>query len=242
MILDVQDVVCGYGEIDILRAVSVSIREGLITTIIGPNGAGKSTLLKAVFGLVRVRQGRIVFAGQDITRWRPGQVLGAGLAYVPQGRSSFPAMTVQENLEMGAFTRRDARVQADIAQILEQFSVLGRKRTQLAGFLSGGERQTLEMAMALLLHPKALLLDEPSIGLSPFMMDQVFGEVQRINAQGTTIVMVEQNVKRALAISQRAIVLELGQVRLEGNGHEILTSPDVRHLYLGGAPTEVQPG
>lgn len=232
--LEAQGIVCGYGDMDILRSISVSIPDGIITTIIGPNGAGKSTLLKALFGLVRVRRGRVLFAGRDITRERPGRILAAGLAYVPQGRSSFPAMTVQENLEMGAFTRRDGRVQADIEAILVQFDVLARKRKQLAGYLSGGERQTLEMAMVLLLHPKAILLDEPSIGLSPLMIEQVFGEVQRINREGTTIVMVEQNVKRALAISHRAIVLELGQVCFEGTGQEIRDSASVRHLYLGG--------
>src|SRR5262245_54639496 len=205
-----------------------------MVSIIGANGAGKSTLLRTVFGMVKVQSGRVVFAGQDIANRAPVEILRRGLSYVPQGRCNFPAMTVFENLEMGAYTRRDAAVRGDIEAMLARFPMLGDKRREPAGALSGGQQQILEMATALLLHPKLLLVDEPSLGLDPRMVDMVFEAIQAINREGATVLMVEQNAKRALEISHKGFVLELGRHRFEGTGRELLDNPEVRHHYLGG--------
>jgi len=233
-LLELDDVRAGYGEIEVLRGVSVRVAAGAMVSIIGANGAGKSTLLRTVFGMVRVQSGRVVFAGLDIANRAPVEILRRGLSYVPQGRCNFPAMTVEENLEMGAYTRRDAGVRGDIEAMLARFPMLADKRRVPAGALSGGQQQILEMATALLLHPKLLLVDEPSLGLDPRMVDTVFEAIQAINREGATVLMVEQNAKRALEISHRAFVLELGRNRFEGTGRELLDNPEVRHHYLGG--------
>jgi ABC-type branched-subunit amino acid transport system ATPase component len=184
--------------------------------------------------MVRPHGGTIVFGGQDVTGLPPTQVLRTGIGYVPQGRCNFPAMSVQENLEMGAYVRDDARVAADIEAMIARFPMLGDKRRSPAGTLSGGQQQILEMAMALLLHPRLLLVDEPSLGLDPKMVEQVFDTIVRINAEGTTVLMVEQNAKKALGVSHRAFVLELGRNRFEGTGQDLLDDPGVRQHYLGG--------
>jgi ABC-type branched-subunit amino acid transport system ATPase component len=233
-LLELQDVRAGYEEVEVLRGVSVRVRQGEMVSIIGANGAGKSTLLKTVFGMVAVRTGRISFAGEDITNRPSGQILRRGLSYVPQGRCNFPAMTVEENLEMGAYLRHDPGVARDIDGLLARFPMLGDKRRALAGTLSGGQQQILEMAIALLLHPKLLLVDEPSLGLDPRMVESVFETIQAINREGATVLMVEQNAKKALAVSHRAFVLELGKNRFEGTGAELLDDPEVRQHYLGG--------
>ena len=223
----------GYAEVEVLRGVSLEVRSGDIVSIIGANGAGKSTLLKTVFGLVTAHGGSIRLAGEELAGRRPVEVLARGVSYVPQGRCNFPAMTVEENLEMGAYTRNDAGVRRDIDAMMQRFPMLGSKRVDPAGTLSGGQQQVLEMAMALLLHPRLLLVDEPSLGLDPRMAELVFATIESINREGTTVVMVEQNAKTALSISHRAFVLELGRNRFEGTGRELLDNPEVRTHYLG---------
>jgi len=233
-LLELREVVAGYEEVEVLRGVSLAVRTGEIVCIIGANGAGKSTLLRTVFGMVAPRAGTIRFAGDDIARRPPVDVLRRGLGYVPQGRCNFPAMSVEENLEMGAYLRRDARVRDDIEALLARFPVLGTKRLDPAGTLSGGQQQILEMAIALLLHPRLLMIDEPSLGLDPRMVEIVFDTILAINRAGTTVLMVEQNAKKALSVSHRGFVLELGRNRFEGTGRELLEDVEVRRHYLGG--------
>jgi ABC-type branched-subunit amino acid transport system ATPase component len=233
-LLQIQDVHAGYGEIEVLRGVTVTVGAREIVSIIGANGAGKSTLLRTVFGMVKPTAGGIRLGGEDIGGRDPVDVLRRGCSYVPQGRCNFPAMSVVENLEMGAYTRPDARVRADIEALMTRFPMLGDKRRALAGTLSGGQQQILEMAIALLLHPRLLLVDEPSRGLDPRMVEAVFSTIVTINREGTAVLMVEQNAKRALAISHRGVVLELGRNRFEGTGQALLDDPEVRAHYLGG--------
>jgi ABC-type branched-subunit amino acid transport system ATPase component len=233
-LLELSEVVAGYEEVEVLRGVSLAVRAGEIVCIIGANGAGKSTLLRTVFGMVQSREGSIRFAGEEIARRSPMDVIRRGIGYVPQGRCNFPAMSVEENLEMGAYLRRDARVRSDIEALLARFPMLATKRRDLAGTLSGGQQQILEMAIALLLHPRLLMVDEPSLGLDPRMVEIVFDTLLAINREGTTVLMVEQNAKRALSVSHRGFVLELGRNRFEGTGRELLANPDVRQHYLGG--------
>ena len=233
-LLELHSAVAGYEEVEVLRGVSLAVRHGEIACIIGANGAGKSTLLRTVFGIVVPRAGAVRFAGEDIAGRPPTDVLRRGLGYVPQGRCNFPAMSVEENLEMGAYLRRDARVRDDIEALLARFPMLGAKRRDAAGTLSGGQQQILEMAIALLLQPRLLMVDEPSLGLDPRMVEIVFDTILAINREGTTILMVEQNAKKALSVSQRGFVLELGCNRFEGTGADLLHNPDVRQHYLGG--------
>ena len=233
-LLRLEEVTAGYEEIEVLRGVSLSVEAGHIVSIIGANGAGKSTLLRTVFGLLRPRSGRIRLGGEEIGGRPPVDVLRRGIGYVPQGRCNFPAMSVEENLEMGAYLRRDAGVRADIEALFRRFPLLADKRADAAGTLSGGQQQILEMAIALLLRPRLLLVDEPSLGLDPRMVEAVFDTILEINREGTTILMVEQNAKKALSVSHRGFVLELGRNRFEGTGQELLDDPDVRQHYLGG--------
>jgi branched-chain amino acid transport system ATP-binding protein len=233
IVLMLDEIYSGYGEIEVLKGVSCAVRRGAITCIIGANGAGKSTLLKTVFGIVRPKRGRITYNGQDISRVSSVETLRSGVSYVPQGRCNFPRMSVQENLEMGAFVRKDDRIAADIDAMCERFELLQEKRHEMAGNLSGGQQQILEMAMALLLNPTLLLVDEPSLGLAPMMVEEAFEVIQQIKASGTTVLMVEQNAKKALTISDYAFVLELGRNWLDGTGKELLEDPRVRLHYLG---------
>jgi ABC-type branched-subunit amino acid transport system ATPase component len=233
-LLELSGIVAGYEEVEVLRGVTLAVRAGEIACIIGANGAGKSTLLRTVFGMVTPRQGTIRFAGQEIGGRPSTDVLRRGLGYVPQGRCNFPAMSVEENLEMGAYLRRDARVREDIEALLTRFPMLASKRRDPAGTLSGGQQQILEMAIAQLLHPRLLMVDEPSLGLDPRMVEVVFDTILAINRAGTTILMVEQNAKKALSVSHRGVVLELGRNRFEGTGQELLDNPEVRQHYLGG--------
>ena len=232
-ILVLDEVRAGYEEVEVLRGVSLRVRQGHIVSIIGAYGAGKSTLLKTVFGMLRPQAGSIRLSGQEIGGRRPVDILARGVSYVPQGRCNFPAMTVEENLEMGAYTRNDPDVRRDIEAMMARFPMLGERRAALAGTLSGGQQQILEMALALLLHPKLLLVDEPSLGLAPRMAEAVFDTIGAINREGTTVLMVEQNAKTALSISHRGFVLELGRNRFEGTGRELLDNPEVRAHYLG---------
>lgn len=233
-LIAIQDLRAGYGEIEVLKGISLDILPGQIYAIIGANGAGKSTLLKAVFGLVNVSSGVILYAGNNIANTNPIGILKNGVSYVPQGRSNFPAMTVEENLQMGGFTRKDKReVGRDIGNLCQQFPILEQKRGEKAGNLSGGQQQILEMAIALIMHPNVLLIDEPTLGLSPLLVGTVFEAIQEINKGGTTVVMVEQNAKRALEIAHYGYVLDLGTLRFEGSGQELLHNADVRRHYLG---------
>jgi ABC-type branched-subunit amino acid transport system ATPase component len=233
-LLHLDAVHAGYGEIEVLRGVSADVRADEIVSIIGANGAGKSTLLRTVFGMVKPTRGSIRLAGEEIGGENPVNVLRRGCSYVPQGRCNFPAMSVEENLEMGAYTRTDAEVRRDIEELMERFPALGAKRRTPAGALSGGQQQILEIAIALLLHPRLLLIDEPSLGLDPRMVEAVFSAIVEINREGTAVLMVEQNAKQALAISHRGFVLELGKNRFEGTGRALLEDPEVRAHYLGG--------
>jgi ABC-type branched-subunit amino acid transport system ATPase component len=233
-LLALEGVVAGYDEVEVLRGVSARVDAGEIVSIIGANGAGKSTLLRTVFGMLRPRAGSIRLDGEEIGGRAPVEILRHGVGYVPQGRCNFPAMSVDENLQMGAYLRRDERIRADIEAVLARFPVLATKRHAAAGTLSGGQQQILEMAIALLLRPRLLLVDEPSLGLDPRMVELVFETIVTINREGTAILMVEQNARKALSVSHRGFVLELGRNRFEGTGRELLDDPDVRQHYLGG--------
>ena len=233
-LLALDGVVAGYDEIDVLRGVSARVGPGEIVSIIGANGAGKSTLLRTVFGMLAPRAGSITLDGEEIGGREPVQILRRGVGYVAQGRCNFPAMSVDENLQMGAYLRRDDRIRADIDALLARFPVLAARRHAAAGTLSGGQQQILEMAIALLLRPRLLLVDEPSLGLDPRMVELVFETIVAINREGTAILMVEQNAKKALSVSHRGFVLELGRNRFEGTGQQLLDDPDVRQHYLGG--------
>jgi ABC-type branched-subunit amino acid transport system ATPase component len=234
-ILEVKEVTAGYTEdSDIISHVTLTVRQGQIVCMIGPNGAGKSTLFKAIFGTLRAKSGEIIFNGIDVAKEDHRQRIRRGLVYCPQGQNVFPKMTVHENMEMGAFIRTDKNVSRDILSIYKRFPILEEKREALVGNLSGGQQQILEMARTLLLHPKLILLDEPSMGLAPLFRDHVFKEVATINAGGEAILMIEQNAKKALAFSEYAYVLERGRIKYHGPSKEILKDPKIKELYLGG--------
>jgi branched-chain amino acid transport system ATP-binding protein len=232
--LELVSVTAGYGDIPIVRDFSARLQAGSITTLIGGNGAGKSTLLRAIYGTNRLFSGQIVFMGETIERLPPWERLRLGIGFVPQGRCNFPAMSVLENLKMGCYTLAAARHAAAIERVMSLFPVLHAKIRTEAGNLSGGEQQILEMAMVLLVEPSLLLLDEPSLGLSPKMQGDVFATVQRIAAAGVTVLIVEQNVRGALLISDRALVMEQGRLFMEGPAAEVRTDPRIRQAYLGG--------
>ena len=232
-LLSVQGVSAGYEQMEILHEVSIEVRPGEIVTLIGPNGAGKSTLMKTVFGLLRPRRGAIRLEGQDITGLAPSALVRRGLSYVPQVDNVFPSLSVEENLEMGAVVRTDD-VRPRLEQVLALFPNLAAKRRLKAGGLSGGERQMVAMGRALMLDPRLLLLDEPSAGLSPVLVDTVFERIEAINRSGVAILLVEQSAREALRRSHRGYVLAGGQVRLEGAGPALLDDPEVGRLYLGG--------
>ncbi len=232
-ILATEDLVAGYlPEVDILNGVSLSVREGEIVTLVGPNGAGKSTLIKTIFGLLTPRRGRVVLRGEEISGREPHSITRRGMSYVPQLDNVFPSLTVEENLEIGSLER--SRTRSRIGDMYDVFPRLGERRSQTAGTMSGGERQMLAMARALMPKPHVLLLDEPSAGLAPAFVEATFDKVREINEVGVTIVMVEQNARRALAMSDRGYVLDLGQNRFQGAGRELLEDPKVAELYLGG--------
>jgi len=242
VVLSAEGLVGGYvPEVDILRGCTLTAAEGEIVVVIGPNGAGKSTLAKAIFGLVRLREGRVLLRGQDITGAHTHEVTAQGMSYVPQVDKVFPSLTVQENLEVGGVLRR-AQTRERMDTMMTLFPRLGERRRQRAGTLSGGERQMLAMARALMPDPAVLLLDEPSAGLAPRAVGEVFETVADINGSGVTIVMIEQNARRALGVADRGYVLENGQNRFEGAGDALLTDPQVAELYLGGAAARGRPG
>ncbi len=232
-LLTAEELYGGYGGGDILNGVSMHVDAGEIVVIVGPNGAGKSTAMKALFGLVNVRSGRVTFRDEDITRLSPDRIVGRGVCYVPQEDNVFPSLTVLENLEMGAFIRRDD-YSAQIERVFELFPPLKDKRAQAAGTLSGGQRQMVAIGRALMLDPKVLLLDEPTAGLSPKFIDLIFERIQEINASGVSILMVEQNARHALSLADRGYVLVLGANRHEDTGPNLLADREVAEMFLGG--------
>ena len=234
MLLDVNDLHVSYGAIRAIKGVSCQVDEGEIVALIGANGAGKTTTLRTISGLIRPQNGSISYRGETITKMPPHQIVNLGISQVPEGRRVFTRMTVMENLEMGAYIRKDkAEVKQDFQKVFERFPRLQERRNQLAGTLSGGEQQMLAMGRALMSRPNVLLLDEPSMGLAPMLVQEIFSIIKEINASGTTILLVEQNAHMALSIANRAYVLETGEVVLSGNAKELANNPDVQKAYLG---------
>ncbi|OGB95071.1 MAG: ABC transporter ATP-binding protein [candidate division NC10 bacterium RIFCSPLOWO2_12_FULL_66_18] len=233
-LLEVHDLHAGYGKMEILHGITLKVEPGQIVSIIGPNGAGKSTVFKSIFGLLPVRQGRVLFAGEEVTNRSPEALLRQGMTFVPQGRNVFPLMTVEENLLLGAYIRkRSPELLEEVQRVYETFPILREKRTARAGDLSGGQQQMLEMGRSLLLQPKLILLDEPTLGLAPLVFKEIFRIIEGLRQRGQTILMVEQNAAKALEISDYAYVLELGKNRYEGSGEAIRNDERVKRLYLG---------
>lgn len=223
-----------YGAIHALKGISLEVKKGEIVTLIGSNGAGKSTCLKTISGLLRPKQGKVLFNGDELTTVPPQNIVARGISQVPEGRRVFANMTVTENLELGAFLRKDNKgIRNDMDRVFNLFSRLKERRTQLAGTLSGGEQQMLAMGRALMSNPQLMLLDEPSMGLSPILVKQIFAIVKEINSTGTTILLVEQNAHMALAIAHRAYVLETGKIVLSGEAKELAARKEIRKAYLG---------
>jgi branched-chain amino acid transport system ATP-binding protein len=232
--LEVERIECGYGKIGVLRKVSLNVAAGELVVLIGANGAGKSSTLKSISGLLPPVAGRIVFEGEDITRASPRRILELGIAHCPEGRHVFPYMTVQENLEMGCYRRRDRKQMAeDIESVYTRFPVLGQRRAQGAGTLSGGEQQMLAIGRALMSRPKLVMFDEPSLGLAPNNVQKTFEYIMEINRHGTTVLMVEQNANAALEMCSRAFLMESGQITLEGKGADLIGNAQVQQAYLG---------
>jgi branched-chain amino acid transport system ATP-binding protein len=223
----------GYGKIAVLHDVSLSIERGQIVTLIGANGAGKTTLLKTISGLIRPTAGTIEFEGKSIARLPAHKVVALGLSQVPEGRAILKRMTVMDNLRMGAFTRHDSEITADIGKVFERFPVLAERREQMAATLSGGEQQMLAIGRALIARPSLLLLDEPSLGLAPKFITRIFQTLRELRQEGKTILLVEQNARQALQIADRGYVMERGRIVLSGNGGELLSNPEVQRTYLG---------
>ncbi|MCI8716304.1 MAG: ABC transporter ATP-binding protein [Oscillospiraceae bacterium] len=232
--LKVDDIHVYYGSIHAVKGVSFEVNEGEIVTLIGANGAGKSTVLNTVSGLLHPRTGSVQFMGQDLRGTAAHKVVERGLAQVPEGRRIFLQMTVEENLEMGAYTRPNSTIAPGIADVYKRFPRLEERRRQVAGTLSGGEQQMLAMGRALMSSPKLLMLDEPSMGLAPILVEQIFDIIKELHAAGTTILLVEQNAQAALSVADRAYVLETGRISLSGTGAELMASDQVRRAYLGG--------
>jgi ABC-type branched-subunit amino acid transport system ATPase component len=234
-LLVVEGIHVGYGKMDVLHGVSMAVQAGEVVAIIGPNGAGKSTVIKTVVGLLKPSIGRVVFDGEEITSLKPHLIVRRKLAYVPQGRIVFPRMTVLENLEMGGYTIGDsAELRQAIERVMLLFPRLAERRKQLAGTMSGGEQQMLAIARALMISPRLILMDEPSLGLAPKFVDVIFETIVELAQQGITLGIVEQNAARALEIAHRGYVLELGNNKYQGHGRELLDDPRIRRMYLGG--------
>ncbi len=234
MLLQLSDVSAGYGTITALRHVSLEVAEGEVVVLLGANGAGKTTVLRVVSGLIRPREGEVVFDGRMIHGRPPESLVGLGVVHVPEGRQIFPELTVAENLRLGAYRQQDRRqAKADLEWVFSLFPILQERSNQLAGTLSGGEQQMLAIGRALMARPRLLLLDEPSLGLAPRVVRQIFEVIRTIHAGGTTVLMAEQNAHLALGLAQRAYVLQTGQVRLWGTPAELQENPEVKRLYLG---------
>ncbi|MBO0445727.1 ABC transporter ATP-binding protein [Enterococcus ureilyticus] len=232
--LTIENLSVHYGVIQAVRDVSFNVEQGEIVSLIGANGAGKTTILRTISGLNRPSNGTITFEGQPIHKMLPQKIVASGLCQVPEGRHVFSGLTVQENLEMGAFLRKDSELKKDYDMIFDRFPILKERKNQDASTLSGGEQQMLAMGRALMSKPKLLLLDEPSMGLAPIFIQEIFNIIQEINKQGTTVLLIEQNAKMALSIADRGYVLETGEVVLSGPGKELLESEEVKKAYLGG--------
>jgi branched-chain amino acid transport system ATP-binding protein len=232
--LELKDVQARYGAITALRGVSIEVQEGELVALLGVNGAGKSTLLATVAGVMRPWQGSIQFWGESIVGKVPEQITRLGIALVPEGRDIFPSLTVEENLRLGAFTRKDrSEYKRDLDEMFSRFPVLGERREQLGGTLSGGEQQQLAIARALMSHPKLLMLDEPSLGLAPALVDQIFALIAQLHASGVTILLVEQNVDRTLEIVDRAYLLVTGLIEMAGTPEQLRTHADIEGIYMG---------
>jgi len=233
-VLTLEGLECRYGKVVAVRGLSLEVRRGELVSLIGANGAGKTTTLRAVSGVGPVHAGRILFEGADITRASARRILELGIAHCPEGRRVFPYMSVQENLDLGCYLRRDIKgIAADMNGIYARFPILYERRSQAAGTLSGGEQQMLAISRSLMSRPKLILFDEPSLGLAPNLVERTFDIIKQIRGEGMTVVMVEQNAYAALELSDRAYVLEQGQVVLSGSGAELLSNPHVKHAYLG---------
>lgn len=232
-LLEIKNLVAGYGRIEVLHNVSMTVNRGEIVTMVGANGAGKSTTLKSIFGLTTIFSGQILFRGKELTSLKAHHLAALGLAYVPQEQSVFPTLTVRENLEMGAYAVAPQLIPERVEQVCKRFPILEERAKQKAGTLSGGERQMLAIARGLMTEPHLMLLDEPSLGLAPIIIATLFEQIQAINETGMTIFLIEQNARRALALAHRGYVLELGQIRYEGKGSELLVDEHVQKAYLG---------
>jgi branched-chain amino acid transport system ATP-binding protein len=233
--LEIRNLVCCYGKIAAIKGISLSVKDGQLVALIGANGAGKTTTLRSISGLLPPASGQILFDGKDITRASAREILSLGIAHSPEGRRVFPQMTVEENLEMGAYLRSDGReIAQDMARVFEQFPRLAERRAQVAGTLSGGEQQMLAIGRALMSRPKLVMFDEPSLGLAPNIVERTFAIIQEIRASGTTVLMVEQNAYAALDMCDYAYLLESGSLALEGPGQQMIANPHVREAYLGG--------
>ena len=233
-ILKVEDINVYYGSIHAIKGVSFEVNEGEIVTLIGANGAGKSTTLNTISGLLHSKTGSITFMGENLGKIPCHKIVSKGLALVPEGRRVFLQMTVQENLEMGAFTQGGKTLDDDLERVYQQFPRLKERMKQVAGTLSGGEQQMLAMGRALMSHPKLLMLDEPSMGLAPILVEQIFDIIRELHKAGTTILLVEQNAQAALSVADRGYVLETGKIVTSGTGTELLASPEIKRAYLGG--------
>ncbi|MGG5257249.1 ABC transporter ATP-binding protein [Phycicoccus avicenniae] len=231
--LEVKDLVVSYGKIKAVKGISFSVGQGEVVSLIGTNGAGKTTTLRTISGLLRPVSGSITFDGRDLTKVPPHEIVSLGLAHSPEGRRIFPKLSVEENLMLGAFSRKDKGIREDLAAAFELFPILEERRAQPAGTFSGGEQQMLAMGRAMMSRPKMLMLDEPSMGLSPLMMKRIMTTVTTLQEQGTTILLVEQNAQAALKRATKGYVLEVGSIVLSGTGSELLASDDVRKAYLG---------
>ncbi len=235
MLLDIQNIYAGYDGGDVLKGISLQVEQGTTTCIVGPNGAGKSTVLRVLSGLLKPRLGKVVFDGRPITGMLPRQILALGIVQVPQNHSLFPSITVQENVRLGAYTLHDrALVERRLREVEEKFPIVRERARDKAGSLSGGQQRLVEFARCLMLDPRVILLDEPSMGLDPRTFKQVIEKIKVMQSSGRTIVLVEQNARTGLSLANNGIVLESGRVRLEGTHTDILNNPEIGHLYLGG--------
>ncbi len=234
-ILEVQNVFSGYGKFEVIHGVSLRVQLSEIVCVIGPNGSGKSTLLKTIFGLIKPKQGLVLFLGKDITRAESEEKVRMGIAYIPQGKNIFPSLTVRENLEMGGTPLKDSkRIGKAIEDIFQRYPLLEKRMKRRAGSLSGGEKQVLALARASMIQPQLMLLDEPSLGLAPKVIEEIYERINEINRSGVTFVIVEQNARKALRTAHRGYVLDLGVSRLEDTGEGLLNNEEVKRLYLGG--------
>ncbi|AHF06996.1 ABC transporter ATP-binding protein [Desulfitobacterium metallireducens] len=239
--LNIRGLTTCYGTINAIKGIDIDVPQGSIVSLLGANGAGKTTTMKSLVGLLKPQAGQIKFQGQEIQGLAPHKIVNLGISLVPEGRNILSGMTVFENLEMGAYQRKDKEIEADFKKVFKRFPILEERKQQLGGTLSGGQQQMLAIGRALMARPKLLLLDEPSMGLAPLVVADIFRVIQEINQDGTTILLVEQNVRQALKIADSAYVLETGKIVLHGSADEIASNPRVKEAYLGGAKAEKNP-